>query len=263
MKIQNKTYNIKSNINKKIVLISDIHYSSKKDIKNLNIVLDRIKKINPDYICIPGDTIDKSEIKDSVQFINWLKKLTKISKVIVSIGNHEFYITKNKFGLNRDFLRKISYIDNLYLLNNQNIVIDNINFIGITAPIECYNNKEGIKQYLKNIKTDSKYYNILLCHSPEFVYCEDNIKDLSLDLVLCGHMHGGLVPPMFRFIFKNNGLVSPYKKLFPKNVYGHLKVNNTDIIITSGLRVFPLRPINSLFTKEIVIINLTFDKKYV
>ena len=103
MKIQNKTYNIKSNINKKIVLISDIHYSSKKDIKNLNIVLDRIKKINPDYICIPGDTIDKSEIKDSVQFINWLKKLTKISKVIVSIGNHEFYITKNKFGLNRDF----------------------------------------------------------------------------------------------------------------------------------------------------------------
>ena len=258
MKIQNKIYNIKSDLNKKIVLISDIHYSSKKDIKNLNLVLDRIKNINPDYICIPGDIINKSEIKDSSLFINWLKKLSKVSKVIVSIGNHEFYITKRKFGLNKDFFRKISYIDNLYLLDNKNVIIDNINFIGLTVPIECYN-KENFYKCISNIKTNDKYYNILLCHSPEYICNEEVLKELNIDLIVCGHMHGGLVPKIFKPIFKNRGLIGPNKKLFPKNAYGNLKINKTDIVITSGLRVLPFRHINKLFIQEIAIINLTFN----
>ena len=257
MKLQDKIYNIKSYLNKKIVLISDIHYSSKKDIKNLNIVLDKIKILNPDYICIPGDIINKAEIKDSVLLINWLKKLSKICKVIVSIGNHEFYIskTKKKFGLNKDFFRKISYIDNLYLLDNRNIVIDNINFIGLTIPIECYNKKKFYK-CLTNINTSNKYYNVLLCHSPEYICNEKLLKKLNVDLILCGHMHGGIVPKLLRPLFKTRGLISPSKKLFPKNVYGNLKIGKTNIIITLGLKILPYELLNKLFIKEIVQINL-------
>ena len=49
MKLINKIYNINSDLDKRIVLISDIHYSNKKDIKVLNYVLDNGTKIDEVY----------------------------------------------------------------------------------------------------------------------------------------------------------------------------------------------------------------------
>ena len=60
-KIIKKNYDIESKINKKIVLLSDIHYYNKKDIKKLNKILKKIQSINPDYICISGDLIDEAK----------------------------------------------------------------------------------------------------------------------------------------------------------------------------------------------------------
>jgi len=258
MKIINKVYNINGALNKIIVLISDIHYSNKKDIKRLNYILDNIKKIKPDYICIPGDITDKSQVQDENDFIKWLKKLSSICKVIISIGNHEFYINKHKkiFGLNRKLLKKISNIDNLYLLDNKNMIIDNINFIGLTVPIEYYSNSKLFYKCIKNINTDKKVYNILLCHSPINI-CDYNIlKDKDINLILCGHMHGGVVPQFLRKILKNRGLISPNKGLFPKNAYGYLKIKNTNIIISSGIRILPFKLLNKLFRSEVVKINI-------
>lgn len=261
MKIRNKFYNINSTLNKNIVLISDLHYSNKKDIKKLNNILEEIKKINPDYICIPGDITDRSKIKNEDLFIEWLKKLSLISKVIISIGNHEFYVTKKTFNLNKKLLNKISNINNIYLLDNKNIVIDNINFIGITLPIESYRTKFDFNKYIKKIKTNNNHYNILLCHSPQKICNYDILKDKNIDLILCGHMHGGIVPEFLRPLFKNKGLIGPHKRLFPKISYGYLKIANTEIIITSGIRVIPYRLIDKFFKSEVVSINLTFSKK--
>lgn len=256
MKAINKIYNLNTNLNKKIVLISDIHYSDKKDIKRLNVVLEKLRKIKIDYICIPGDLIDKSNIEDEKYIIDWLKELSQLSKVIISIGNHEFYINKHEsvFGLNKDFLNKISKIKNLYLLNNECKIIDNINFIGLTVPIENYNSKLNIN-CINNIKCVNNMYNVLLCHSPEFVI-DNNIINNNMDLVLCGHMHGGVVPRFLRPIFKNRGIISPYKTLFPRNVYGLIKKGKCDIVITSGLRALPFKLLNRLFSLEIVEINI-------
>ena len=108
MKILNKYYNF-NELNKKIVLISDIHYYDKKDIKLLDKVLDRIYEINPDYICITGDITDISNIYDEDYFIDWLKRLSSKIKVIVVLGNHEYYIKKSEksFGLNHNLLKQI------------------------------------------------------------------------------------------------------------------------------------------------------------
>ena len=264
-KIINKTYNINSNLNKKIVLISDIHYSTKKDIKILNCVLDNIKKIKPNYICIPGDITDKSKITDEELFIEWLKKLSIICKVIVSIGNHEYYVNKSKkeFNLNKEFFYKISKIKNLYLLDNKNNIIDNINFIGLTLPIELYFDESKklneFNKHLKKVKIYKNYYNILLCHSPVNVCNSNNLNDI--DLVLCGHMHGGLVPNFVRKTLKNTGFINPNFVLFPKNVYGYIKRKNTNIIITSGIKVLNIKLLNKLFKPEIVNVNLTNKKK--
>jgi hypothetical protein len=49
---------------------------------------------------------------------------------------------------------------------------------------------------------------------------EDIIKQIDVNLILCGHMHGGIVPNCLRKIFRHNGIISPSKSVFPKNVYG-------------------------------------------
>ena len=142
-------------------------------------------------------------------------------------------------------------------------MIDNINFIGFTAPIKYYYDDKNIKDFnnlLDGLKTENNKYNILLCHSPITISKNDILKNRNIDLILCGHTHGGAVFEFLRPVLKNNGLISPNNELFPKNVYGQLRINNTDIIITSGLKVTPFKLINKLFPLEIVKINLTFKK---
>jgi len=118
---------------------------------------------------------------------------------------------------------------------------------------------ENFKNYIDTIKTNDKYYNILLCHSPINISKEEIINNINVDLVLCGHMHGGIVLRILRPIFKTGGFISPQKKLFPKYAYGNIKVNKTNIITTSGIKVLSKRYINkltNLFPSEIAIINL-------
>lgn len=266
MKIVNVNYDLKGSIDTDIVLISDIHYYSKKDLKQLNKVLDNIKKIKPKFICIPGDLIDEAKIKDEICFINWLNKLSNISRVLITLGNHEFYINKNKgiFGLNEKFLNEIRKINNLYLLDNDNVILDNINFIGITLPIEYYHQSErqntNFSKYFKNIKNNPRYYNILLCHSPIDICNESILKYLNIDLILCGHTHGGATPRILRPILKKRGLISPKKRLFPKIAYGSISSNYSNIIITSGVTVIShinkFRLLKNLFPSEIVHITI-------
>lgn len=265
MIIVNKKYNLKGKVNQKIVLISDIHYYDKRNIKHLNKLLDKIRKVSPNYICIPGDIIDQSKVHDEDDFIEWLHNLSKISKVIISLGNHEFYLSKQSkvYELNDNLLKKIKSLDNVYLLDNENIIIDDINFIGVTLPPEYYHNEENqidILKYLYKFKTYKSYYNVLLCHSPINISNPNVLKNFDIDLILCGHMHGGITPRILRFIFKNRGLVSPSKHLLPKVCYGKLKVCDTDIIITSGITVLShinkFRRFNFLFESEMVTITI-------
>ncbi len=265
MKIVNKTYDLGSNLNKSIVLISDIHYYEKEQINHLNKVLDNIKKINPDYICITGDIIDKAYVSDFGEFIIWLKKLTKITKVIMVLGNHEYYVNKknNEYKLNESNINKIKKINNLYLLDNENLILDNINFIGLMLPIEhyAYQNEslEDFKKYINNIKSNKKYYTVLLCHTPVNLVKEEILKQIDVDLILCGHMHGGIIPYYLRKVFRHNGIISPSKSLFPKNVYGNIKKDNKNIIITSGITMLAkthFRILNKFLYSEIVKINL-------
>ena len=86
------------------------------------------------------------------------------------------------------------------------------------------------------------------------------VKKYNLNLVLCGHTHGGITPKIFRPILKNRGLISPRKSILPKISYGHIKINKTDIIITSGITVVshinPFRILKNFFASEIVEINI-------
>ena len=126
-------------------------------------------------------------------------------------------------------------------------------------------NKKDFMEYFNKIKNiDSKKYNILLCHSPVSVTEEEIVKKLNnkINLVLCGHMHGGLTPRWLQKILKNRVLINPRKdKVFVKNGYGYLRRRNINFVITSGITKLSHRSCLSFFDKlyspEIVTINLT------
>jgi len=105
-KITLKNYDVSSNINKKIVVISDIHYYSKYDKKKLDKVIKKIENIKPDFICIPGDIVDEAKVLDLDLFIGWLTNLACICKVVIALGNHELFITKGHIQSNADELIK-------------------------------------------------------------------------------------------------------------------------------------------------------------
>lgn len=171
-KIIEKNYDIYGKINKKIVLISDIHYYNHKNMKKLNIILTKIKILNPDYICIPGDLIDEAKIFDEDNLINFLTNLGKITKVIISVGNHELFVTKKHIKtINEKLIKRIRKIDNIIYLNNEIYKDNNINFIGITLPFEYFyklgeDNNYFIDYFNNHFKSIDDGYNILLCHSP-------------------------------------------------------------------------------------------------
>ena len=115
-----------------------------------------------------------------------------------------------------------------------------------------------MKEDLKNIedKFIKNKYNILLSHSPI------NILNYNLkaDLILSGHMHNGLVLPVFKK--GNNGIVGPYSTFFPKECRGIIKKENTALIINGGVRKisnsssFILRILNPIYKIHIDYIKI-------
>ena len=261
---------------KKIVVISDIHYVNNKDIKKLEKLLKVLNKYNADYICIPGDIIDNNDTIDKNYIISWLERLSKNNTVIMSLGNHDLRIddeiAKYKYYVDDNFINKLSNIDNLYLLNNSSKSYKDIYFYGYTESFDYYYKNNDEDKNIMNKELD-KYkvcndlpnkYRVLLMHSPLCLKYKDIKEKLNCyDLILCGHMHNGVMPPILDDIFRGNrGIVSPNKRLFPKFARGIIKNNNT-VVISSGITkmarnlIFPLRILNIFFPIGINVIEFS------
>jgi predicted MPP superfamily phosphohydrolase len=98
---------------------------------------------------------------------------------------------------------------------------------------------------------ESPYPAILLAHWPDTVALSDGPRRWKIDLVLCGHTHGGVVR-----VPGIGGVYAPLQGWWPKYDYGEFQLNaQMRMIITSGLsghdkvpRIFNL--------PEICVINL-------
>ena len=74
---------------------------------------------------------------------------------------------------------------------------------------------------------------ILLAHNPAF---SEIYKEWGADLVLAGHLHGGLVRvPGFR------GIITPQLKLFPKYSGEMRKDKNQAVIVSRGLGMHTIK----------------------
>lgn len=265
--IRNQIIEISKKNNITLAVLSDIHYHCHYDNKRLEQVYKNILKHNPDYICIVGDLIDQGNVLEEVQtkndFFKWITSLATIAPTIISIGNHDIVVEKPviKHHESKELLEELILINNVYVLNQTSVVFGNLCFLGYNPPYSYYYQKpyEKVESYCTDIDTQlikalhPECYQILLCHTPIYITHPSVRKSVvlkSVQLVLSGHMHNGLIPFSFG---GNRGIISPFKRPFPKYARGHFKLEKAHAYISGGVITFSnvspklLHPFNYFF----------------
>ncbi|NIJ44566.1 hypothetical protein FHR24_001005 [Wenyingzhuangia heitensis] len=202
----------KSESNKiKIIQISDLHFNSLKYFHKS--IAKKINILKPDLLFITGDSVDKTEKIDSLNtFLNLIDYA--IPKYAIT-GNWEYWGNVDLNKLKHTFLK-----NNCDLLINQNktLTIKNrrISIIGIDDFIG--GNADFKKAIINKEPSDTT---IVLSHCPEHRDVIAQQKgNLTIDLVLSGHTHGGQITFLGFVPFKppgsGNYLKGWYKDSDPK-----------------------------------------------
>lgn len=222
----------------RIAILSDIHYYTGYPEKTLQFILEQTKEGNPDYIVIVGDTLDSSGESDLEPIRRFLTSLASISPTLVVLGNHELkngYRKHWKAKANQDYIDILKSINNLTFLNDSSYQNNNLNFYGFNLTFNHYEVlDEKYDSFCDEVSKmnpnfNDSNYNIILFHSPINIYDYlDNNPNHNLnkaDLILCGHMHNGLLHYSFSNIinklFKTTrSFISPHMKPFIKYAQG-------------------------------------------
>ena len=241
---------------KKIIFLTDLHNNSYG--KENTRLLSAIHRQRPDLILIGGDMlIGKPEASTKVAE-DFLCSLSQICPVYYANGNHEqrLKIYSEKFGTKyRDYKDKICD-SGIHFLENEQVELsfDNcaVQLTGLEIP------REGYKKFYKTTisleqieecigKVDSSKFQILLAHNP--IYADTYLK-WGADLVLSGHLHGGVVrvPGL-------GGVITPQFRLFPKYSGEHTLKNNQSIVVSKGLGTHTIK-IRFLNPAEVIVLHL-------
>lgn len=254
-----KNKKIPSNFNGyKILHLSDLHSKSFGE-KNIDLI-NKINKINPDVIVMTGDMVNCNDVNyDS--FLNLVKGLSKKYKIYYIMGNHEQSMEYEKRKVIFDFLEA----NEVKILDNEKIILENnnqtINLYGSWCNLRYYSSSKIKEKYeftsevmdriMENSPIEEEKYNILLAHNPNFI---EAYTKWGADLVLSGHIHGGMVRMPYI-----GGIFSPDTMFFPKYTSGVYNVNDKKLIVSRGLGR-GVRGFRFLNRPEINVITLQSEK---
>ena len=219
----------------RIAQVSDLHNTEFGEGNSKLIGL--LSQTEPDIIVLTGDLIDSRQTDIEIA-LSFARDAMKIAPVYFVSGNHEARLSEYedlKMGLAEA---------GVIVLENQKVEItrdgEAITLMGIDDPSfqESYlfGDAESVaKQAIEMLQSESDGYTVLLSHRPELF--ELYVKT-GMDLVFCGHAHGG----QFRLPFLG-GLVAPNQGFFPKYDAGQFTEENTTMIVSRGVgnSIIPIR----------------------
>lgn len=220
----------------RIVFLSDLHNQVYG--RNNEKLLDQIRKEQPDLILIGGDMIIGKREVLPMPALEFICKLPAIAPVYYTYGNHEQRMQKKRRRYKHVMERyqKALCEAGVHFLENSSadITIEDmeIRLTGLVLPLETYERFHDYNITSADIQkkvggADPDRWQILVVHNPAYVSA---YKEWGADLVLCGHLHGGVVRiPGWR------GLISPQACLFPKYSGEMRSENGTVIVVSKGL----------------------------
>lgn len=226
-----RTINLNTNLNKKIVMISDVHLGKNLHKDFLEKLIAKINKQNPDLIVIVGDLID-NDIKE----IDYLELLNTFNAPTFYVtGNHEYYHDAASILAE---LKKtnLNILQNSSFAFNDEVVIHGVNDLRGAK----YDDPMDLAKIYKNL--DENKFNILLAHQPRVAKEFDLSK---FDLVLCGHTHAGQIFPFSILVLMQQGFLHGLYEIGEK----------TKMYVSSGAGFWG-PSIRFLAPSEIAVINI-------
>ena len=214
----------------KFVVITDLHNKEYGE-KNADLA-ELVKEQNPDFIAVCGDMVNRGD-PDTTKMKDVLEKLSKIAPTYCCLGNHE-RDNAAKFGT--DFKSETNstgavLLDNEYIKftkNGKSVLIGGMSdypYYEFYTPDDDVPSRTLWEEFAEKAKNN---FTILLHHQPEYI--AEDAKKTDIDLIVCGHTHGGQI--QLPFI---GGVIAPNQGLFPKYDKGEFDLDGTKMIVCAGL----------------------------
>ncbi|MBR6521279.1 MAG: metallophosphoesterase [Oscillospiraceae bacterium] len=226
----------------RIAIISDVHGNTFGE--GNEDLLTPLRESRPDMIAITGDICDKKYPPDAIPGL--LAQLVEIAPVYYVTGNHEW--AAHYVDTMMEYCTQLGITP----LRNEYILLQEGDESLILAGIEdknAYADMKTPEQLMAEIVADhGDEPTVLLSHRPEL---SRDFWDMGYDLVLSGHVHGGVVQ-----IPKVGGLVSPYRKLFPEFSKGlYTDPDGSSLVVSAGLagHIMPPRLFNPLHVPVVIL----------
>lgn len=218
------------------VMISDLHDVDHG--KKNKVVADAIRQINPEFVIFAGDMITASHSEGPIYeaVIEFIRDLSKDYTIYYGLGNHEVRIKEctEDYSGRFDKLKSDLGDAGVELIDNSSVLLDNlgIRIFGLSVSMDYYKRLRDNRipdGYINDAigNADNDNISILIAHNP--VFYEEYIK-WGADLILSGHLHGGIVRIPFL-----GGVISPQLKLFPKYDSGVFQDGKTTMLVSRGL----------------------------
>ena len=196
----------------KVCFVSDLHnYSCTPKF------YEDIKEFAPDVILCGGDTITAVKGRKQDRAYYFLKELSEIAPTYTALGNHEYRakIYPEVYGtLYDEFAEKMEEYKIPVLSNSSEYFADNNVKVSSVDIDRSYYKRFKVyhmdDDYIESLagKLEDDKYNILLAHNPDYF---KYYNAYGSDLILSGHVHGGLIRlPLLR------GVAHPGIRFFPK-----------------------------------------------
>lgn len=215
----------------KIAHLSDLHRRSfgRDNIRLIN----RVAEEKPDIIIFSGDVVSRDS-KSFSEAEATLKKLCSIAPVYMIYGNHEQSIAVEMKRKLEEMIDRTGVI----LLKNQHTTTEirgrELKIYGLLENYGVYKKKGGYRDLDSITVSDLETLLgscpegevLLIAHNPFF---GEAYGEWGADYTFSGHVHGGIVR-LFGV-----AMLSPERKLFPKNAKGVYTFGNKKLLVSAGL----------------------------
>lgn len=235
---------LKSDISgKKLVQISDLHFTKDTDASKVNNIYKKISDQNPLVVFITGDFIsDKTGIDRSIELV---KKIAEKYPTYIVLGNWDYWALDYAVNSFRQQLEKAG--GKVLINSSENIKIGD-ETIGIAGVKDPYTSGEVGSDIEKSLaKLDNKNCVLLLAHSPNVI---KEASEKRIDLVMAGHTHGGQI-----YIPYLTEKFIPARKYGEGYIKGLYKVNDTQMYVNRGIGMSAI-PLRFMSPPEITVFSL-------
>ena len=241
----------------KILFLSDLHNCTYGNGNER--LLQSIRDEKPDLILIGGDMLVGKAGESYEISQRFVEQLPKICPTVYTNGNHEQRMKEDTetYGDAYEVYKKSLETSGVHFLEDTKIRVElgitGLYICGLELPSPSYKKfrKDEItastieKHFGFSASADA--YTILLAHNPAYM---DAYLEWGADMVLSGHLHGGLirVPGV-------GGIVTPQGFLFPKYSGEMTQEGSQTVIVSRGLGTHTLN-IRLFNTPELISIRL-------